>query len=80
MATEVASKRTHPFFVHFNGPLPTNSISLRANHCNTQLVQHLEGSLVSFETELALKLQSTHSWGLRGDKVGRPKPDVQRQS
>ena len=29
---------THPFFIHFNRPLPANSISLRANHRNTQLV------------------------------------------
>ena len=71
---------TYPFFIHLNRPLPTNSISLRANHCDTQLVQHLECCLVAFETELPLKLQCAHSWGLRRNKVGSPKPDVQRQS
>jgi len=70
---------THPFFIHFNRPLPANSISLRANHRNTQLVQHLEGCLVAVETELTLKLQCTHSWSLGRNKVCRPKPSVQWQ-
>ena len=70
---------THPFFIHFNRPLPTNSISLRANHRNTQLVQHLEGCLVAVETELTLKLQCTHSWSLGRDKVCCPKPGVKWQ-
>ena len=71
---------TYPLFIHLNRPLPTNSISLRANHCNTQFVQHLECCFVAAQTELPLELQRTHSWSLSRNKVCRPKPDIQRQA
>ena len=59
--------------------LPTNSVSLRANYSNTQLMHDLECRLVAVETKLALKLRCADSWGLRCNKVYSPKPDVQRQ-
>lgn len=57
---------------------PTDPICVRADHSGPQLVQDLEGGLVSGQAELPLELDRRHARRLAGHKVGRPEPHAQR--
>ena len=64
--------------IQLDRPLCANTISVGANHADTQLMQQQERRLIAAHSKLALELQCRHAWRLRRHKVGSPEPDLQR--
>ena len=57
----------------------TDAVLVRPHHARAQFVQDAEGSFVSCQPKLPLKLQRRHARRLAGDKVSGPEPDAERR-
>jgi hypothetical protein len=57
----------------------TDAILVRPHHAGAQFVQDAEGSFVSCQPKLPLKLHRRHARRLAGDKVSGPEPDAERR-
>ena len=53
---------------------PADPVLIWADHTGTQLVEYLEGSFVTGQSKLPLKLDSRYAGCLTGDQVGCPEP------
>ena len=60
--------------IDFNRVLAADGIALGTNHTGAQLVENLEGCLITSERKLALELNGGLSGNLRGHEVRAPKP------
>ncbi len=54
-------------------------ILIWAHHPRAKLMENLEGSLVTGDAQLPLKLHGRHARGLTGHQIGRPEPNIQRR-
>ena len=50
-----------------------------AHHARAELMENLEGRLVTGDAQLPLKLHGRRPWRLPGHQIGRPEPDMQRR-
>jgi hypothetical protein len=62
-------------FIDLN--LPMEQLSVRANHCTTQSVQHSPRCLIAAKAKNALQPQCTDTMPLAGDVPNGSKPDAQ---
>jgi hypothetical protein len=54
-------------------------ILIWAHHAGAELMENLEGRLVTGDAQLPLKLHGRHPWRLTGYQIGSPEPDMQRR-
>src|SRR5580658_742471 len=54
--------------------IATNAITLRSHHTGAELVEKLKGGFIPIDAELALKLDSRDSLGVRRSQIGSPEP------
>lgn len=66
--------------VNLNMPVRSYSFSLGSDHRPPEFVQNLEGCFVSFDPELALKLNRRQPRGMACHKVSSPKPNPKWRS
>ena len=57
----------------------TDTVLVRPHHARAQFVQDAEGSFISCQPKLPLKLHRRHPRRLAGDKVSGPEPDAERR-
>src|SRR5271166_3321793 len=57
----------------------TDAVLVRTHHARAQFVQDAEGSFVSCQPKLPLKLHRRHARRLAGDEVRGPEPDAERR-
>src|SRR5271165_5941101 len=57
----------------------TDVVLVRTHHARAQFVQDAEGSFVSCQPKLPLKLHRRHARRLAGDEVSGPEPDAERR-
>src|SRR5271166_2410075 len=57
----------------------TDAVLVRTHHARAQFVQDAEGSFVSCQAKLPLKLHRRHARRLAGDEVSGPEPDAERR-
>ena len=68
---------TYQRFIHFNRPICANTVAAGPNHASTKLVQHLECSLITSQSQLTLKLHRRHTECLRRHQIRAQKPRLQ---
>ena len=54
-------------------------IPIWAHHAGAELMENLEGRLVTGDAQLPLKLHGRHARRLTGHQIGSPEPDIQRR-
>ena len=67
-------RTTNQSLVHLDGVLTADQVSVGAHHRSTQLVEHLEGSLITRHAQPLLKLEGAQSGGTMRHKICAPKP------
>ncbi len=70
---------THQRFIHLDGPICANPVSVGANHASAELVEHLESGFVSSQPKLALKLHRRDAGRLRRHQIRPQEPGLQRR-
>ena len=78
-ATFAACLAADEAFVNLDRMLAADGVALGANHTSAELVEYLEGCLITRERKLTLELNSGLSWDLRGHQVCAPKPRRERR-
>src|SRR5208337_2262111 len=78
-ATFAARLAANQAFVHFDLVLAADGVTLGTNHTRSELVENLEGGLITRERKLALKLDRGLSGDLRGHQICAPEPCRERR-